>query len=167
MKSIALKSSVAFCLALVLSIFICSPASRADDINIVHNGKAQHSSPNTAPKKDEEAKAYFKDYPAKGGTNEIRCLWFFEDNPKVGMVMAINLNEESVTTASDVYRWAVQTLETRKLSHSQILNLGKTITSLPASDKNADFNKSVFVAIWNGKAVEVFQYDRQHVPGIV
>ena len=156
-----------FGLALVLSIFICSPASRGDDTNIVHNGKAQHSSPDTALKRDEEAKAYFKDYLAKCGTNEIRCLCFLQDNPRIGMVMTINLNEESVTTAREVYNWADQSFETRKLSHSQILNLKKIISSLPASDKNADFNKSVFVSIWNGKAVEVFQYDRQHVPGIV
>ena len=81
--------------------------------------------------------------------------------------MAINLNEESVSTAREVYNWAVQSLETRKLSHSQILNLKKIISSLPASDKNADFNKSVFVSIRNGTNVEVFQYDRQHAPEIL
>jgi hypothetical protein len=119
------------------------------------------------PLQDEGAKAYFKDYLAKCATNEIRCLWFLQDNPKVGMVMAINFNEESVSTAREVYNWAVQSLETRKLSHAQILNLKKIISSLPASDKNADFNKSVFVSIRNGTNVEVLQYDRQHAPGIV
>jgi hypothetical protein len=116
---------------------------------------------------DEGAKAYFKYYLAQCSTNEIICLWFLQDNPKVGMVMGIDLKEESVTTVRDVFKWAFQNFETRKLSHSQILNLKKIISSLPASDKNADFNKSVFVSLRNGSKVEVFQYDRQHAPGIV
>lgn len=81
--------------------------------------------------------------------------------------MAINLNEESVSTAREVYNWAVQSLETRKLSDSQILNLRKITSSLPPSAKNADFYKSVFVSIRNGTNVTVFQYDRQHVPEII
>lgn len=166
-NSFAMKPRLFLCLALVLSIFICSPVARGGDTNIVHNGNAQHSSPDNALKQDERAKAYFRDYLTKCGTNEIRCLWFLQDNPGIGMVMTINLNEESVTTAREVYDWATQSFETRKLSHSQILNLEKIISSLPASDKNADFNKSVFVSIWNEKGVEEFQYDRQHVPGIV
>src|SRR5208283_5560074 len=98
---------------------------------------------------------------------EIRCLCFLQYNLRIGMVMTINLNQESVFTARECYDYAEQGSETRQLSHSQILNLEKIISSLPASDKNADFNKSVFVSIRNGKNVEVFQYDPQQAPGIV
>jgi len=53
------------------------------------------------------------------------------------------------------------------MNHPQLLTLRKIIGDLPASDENAIFNKSVFVAIRNGKNVKVFQYDRQHTPAIV
>jgi hypothetical protein len=115
---------------------------------------------------EEGAKAYFKNYLAKCSTNEIICLWFLQDNPKVRMIMDIDLKEESVSTLRDT-DWAVQSFKTRKLSNSQILNLKKITGSLPQSDKNADFNKSVFVSLRNGSEVEVFQYDRQHALGIV
>ena len=34
-----MKSKLLLCLAFVLGLFICSPASRGDDTNTVHNGK--------------------------------------------------------------------------------------------------------------------------------
>ena len=120
-----------------------------------------------APKQDEGAKEHFKDYLAKCDTNEVRCLWFLDDKPEVGMVMTINLNRESVFTVREVYNWAEQSSETRKLTHSQILNLKKIIGNLPASDKNPEFNKSVFVSLRNGSQVEIFQYNRQDAPAII
>jgi hypothetical protein len=127
----------------------------------------RHSGAVAAPKQDEGAEGYFKDYLGKCDTNEIRCLWFLQDNPKIGMVMTINLNQESVSTARDVYNWAVQSLAIRQLSHSQILNLEKIISSLPASDKNTEFNQSVFVSLRNGNQVKIFQYNRQYAPAII
>lgn len=115
----------------------------------------------------EDAKLFFKDYLAKCGTNEIRCLWFLQDNPTIGMEMTVHLNEESVYTAREVYNWARQASDLRKLSHPQKLNLEKAIQDLPASDKNSEFNKSVSVSIRKGEKVEVFQYDRRHAPSVI
>jgi hypothetical protein len=149
-----MKSKFILCLALVLSggLFGCS--------NIAPHSVA-------APKRDEGAKEYFKDYLAKCDTNEIRCLWFLQGNPGIGMVMTINLNKESVFTAREVYNWAEQGSEIRQLSHAQKLNLKKIIGDLPASDKNAEFDKSVFISLRNGSQAKIFQYNRQYVPVII
>ncbi len=149
-----MKSKLIFCLALILSggLFGCS------DI-------AQHSV--AAPKQDEGAKEYFKNYLAKCDTNEIRCLWFLQDNPEIGVAMTINLNKESVFTAREAYNWAEQGSQVRQLSHSQKLNLEKIIGDLPASDKNAEFDKSVFISLRNENQVKTFQYDRQYPPAII
>jgi hypothetical protein len=72
-----------------------------------------------------------------------------------------------VFTARDVYDWAEQSSEIRQLSHSQILNLEKIIGNLSTSDKNAEFNQSVFVSLRNGSQVKIFQYNRQHAPAII
>jgi hypothetical protein len=149
-----MKPKLILCLALVLSggLFGCSSI-------------AQHSV--SAPKQDEGAKEHFKDYLAKCDTNEIRCLWFLQDNPEIDMVMTINLNKESVFTAREVYNWAEQGSQIRQMSHSQKLNLEKIIGDLPASDKNAEFDKSVFVSLRNGSQTKIFQYNRQHIPAII
>ena len=149
-----MKLKLILCLALVLSggLLGCS------DI-------AQHSV--TAPKQDETVKAYFQDYLAKCDTNEIRCLWFLDDKPVVGEVMTINLSKESVFTALEVYSWAQEGSQVRQLSHSKKLNLEKIIGDLPASDKNAEFDKSVFISLRNGSQTKIFQYNRQYVPAII
>ena len=81
--------------------------------------------------------------------------------------MTINLNRESVFTVREVYNWAEQSSETRQLTHSQILNLQKIIGNLPASDKNAEFNKSAFVSLRNESQAKIFQYNRQRAPAII
>ncbi|HEV7926700.1 MAG TPA: hypothetical protein VGR14_15180, partial [Verrucomicrobiae bacterium] len=45
-----------------------------------------------------------------------------------------------------------------------VLNLKQIISLLPRSDEKADRHTSVFISMRNGKNVEVFQYDRHHVP---
>ena len=117
---------------------------------------------------DAAAKRYFEHYLANCDTNAINCLWFLQNQPGIGMVMTIHLDQETVFTVRDVYNWALQGGDgTRRLTHSQVLTLKQIIGNLPASDKNADFNKSVFISIRNGEKVEVFQYDRRHAPAIV
>ena len=113
------------------------------------------------------ASKYFEAFLAGCNTNEVRFLWFLDDNPVVGEMMTINLNKESVFTALEVYNWAEEGSQVRQLSHSQKLNLEKIIGDLPASDKNAEFNKSVFVSLRNGSQVKMFQYNRQHAPAII
>jgi len=157
---VTVKPKLILCLALVLSgaLIACSSVSAQPSTNSVAVA---------TQKQDEGAKEYFKDYLAKCDTNEVRCLWFLDDKPEVGMVMTINLNKESVFTAREVYNWAEQGSQIRQLSDAQKLNLEKTIGDLPASDKNAEFNESVFVSLRNGSQVKIFQYNRQHAPAII
>jgi hypothetical protein len=113
------------------------------------------------------AEQYFKQYLATCDTDEIRCLWFLQDNPHIGMVMTVNLRNYTVYTVRDVYNWAEQSSETRKLSHPQVVTLKQIVNGLPPSGKNAGFDRSVFVSIRKGSQTEVFQYDRRHAPTVI
>jgi hypothetical protein len=132
----------------------CSIASRGSDEAVVAGERTG-------------AEQYFRDYLSKCGTNEIRCLWFLDDKSNVGMVMTTKLDDYTVFTAREVCDWAEQSSETRKLSHAQVLSLKQIVKDLPASDKNAGFDRSVFVSIRKDNKTEVFQYDRRHAPAVV
>lgn len=113
------------------------------------------------------ARQYFESYLNQCGPNDVRCLWFLDNNPRVGMVMTIDLNGQAVFTVRDVFDWAQQSAETRTLSHSQVLTLKQIINDLPPSDTNSEFSGSVFVAKRNSAKTEVFRFDRRHPPPVV
>lgn len=116
---------------------------------------------------DAPARQYFENYLNQCGTNEVRCLWFLDNNPRVGMVMTIDLGRETVFTVRDVYNWAEQSAENRTLSHFQVLTLRQIINYLPPSDTNSDFSSSLFVSKRKGGRVEVFRYIRSNAPPVV
>lgn len=116
---------------------------------------------------DSLARRYFDNYLHQCGTNDLRCLWFLDNNPRVGMVMTINLEQQTVYTVRDVYDWAEQAAHTRPLSDSQVLTLKQIINDLLPSAPNSDFSRSLFVSKRNGDKTEVFQYDRHHIPPAV
>lgn len=110
------------------------------------------------------AKQYFENYLNQCGTNEIRCLWFLDNNPRVAMVMTIDLSRETVFTAREVYDFAEEAAETRTLSHSQVLNLKETMNALPMPDSDNDFSESVFESVRSGERTLVFRYNRRYIP---
>jgi hypothetical protein len=116
---------------------------------------------------DSGATKSFEGYLANCVTNEIRCIWFLDDKPNVGMMMTLSLRDYTVFTAREVYNWATQAVETRKLTHPQVLSLQKIVEQLPASDGKVEFRRAVSVSIRRGGKVEVFHYDRQHAPAII
>jgi hypothetical protein len=154
--AVSMKPKLILCLALVLSgiSFGCSTAAKHSTV-VVTSGPAAG------------AKRYFEDYLVHCDTNAINCLWFLQNDPRIGMVMTIHLDQETVFTVRDFYGHAEQSFETRRLSHPQVLTLKQIISNLPPSDKKADFNKSVLISIRNGKNAEVFQYDRHHTSAII
>jgi hypothetical protein len=147
------KTKIILCLALILGgiSFGCSTAPRlsADPIK---------------SRRDAEAKQFFDDYLMHCETNAINCLWFLQNNPRIGMKMTIHLDQATVTTERDVYNWATQYEGTRQLTYSQGLTLKQIISHLPRSDEKADRNTSVFISMRNGNNVDLFQCDRRHVP---
>jgi len=149
----AVKTKILLCLSLVLSSisFGCSTAGRPPTAAV-------------ADRRAAEAKRHFEDYLVHCDTNAINCLWFLQNDPRIGMEMTIHLDQETVFTVREFHDHAEQSFETRRLSHPQVLTLKQIISNLPPSDKKAEFNKSVFFSMRNGKNVEVFQYDRHHVP---
>jgi hypothetical protein len=116
---------------------------------------------------DVDGTKHFQEYLAQCGTNEIRCVWFLQDKPNVGMVMTLNLQQESVYTVREVYNWALQNSETRKLTHPQVLSLQKISGELPPSDSTAEFARAVSVSVRRGGKVDVFRYNRQHAPAVI
>jgi hypothetical protein len=155
----ATTPNLILCLALILSSVLmdCSTTPQRSTVAVTPEEGRNAAS-----------KQHFKDYLAKCDTNELRCVWFLQDNPRIGMVMTIRLDQETVLTGRDFYGWALQGGDgNRRLSHPQVLTLKQIICNLPPSDKMADFNKSVFTSVRNGKNVEVFQYDRHRCPAII
>ena len=116
---------------------------------------------------DDDATKHFQEYLGQCGTNEIRCVWFLHEKPNEGMVMTLNLQHETVYTTREVYNWASQNSETRKLTHAQVLTLEKISSELPPSDPTVEFAKSVSVSIRRNGKVEVFRYDRRHAPTVI
>jgi hypothetical protein len=114
-----------------------------------------------------DAIKHFQEHLAQCGTNEIRCVWFSQDKPNVGMVMTLDLQHESVFTVREVYNWALQCFETHNLTHPQVLSLQKISGELPPSDPAAEFGKTVSVSLRRGGKVEVFHYSRQHAPSVI
>jgi hypothetical protein len=110
---------------------------------------------------------FFQDYLAKCGTNEIRCLWFLQDNSKTGMMMTLNLQNYTAFTAREVYNWATQASETHTLTHPQVLSLKEISERMPPSDQDLEFRRTVSVSIRSEGKVQVFHYDRQHAPAVI
>ena len=111
-----------------------------------------------------DATAHFQSYLAGCGTNEIRCLWFLNNEPKVGMVMTLNLQAETAFTVREVFNWACQSSQTHPLTHAQVISLRDLTGKLPGSDSKIEFRHAVSVAIWCKDKPEIFHYDRQHPP---
>lgn len=111
-----------------------------------------------------DATAHFQSYLASCGTNEIRCLWFLNNEPKVGMVMTLNLQQETAFTVREVFNWAYQSSETHPLTHAQVISLRDLTGKLPGSDPKIEFRHAVSVAVWRNGTPEIYHYDRQHPP---
>ena len=119
------------------------------------------------PASDAGPKTHFEYYLSQCDTNEVRCLWFLGDNPKVGMVITVSLNKDTVFTVREVFDWAEQGAKKEPLSlstHSEIKNL---IPELPASDKSAAFAGSVFIAARTDGPLKIYQYNRRHPPEVM
>ena len=110
---------------------------------------------------------FFEDYLSKCPENEVRCVWFFDDHIKVGMVMTIDLQKYEVQTSREVYNWASQCAESRKLSHSQVGAVKAIVSELPPTTPNVLFGKGIHVAYSKDGKVQNKTYDRQAAPKIL
>jgi hypothetical protein len=110
---------------------------------------------------------YFEEHLAKCPEKEIRCLWFLRGDPGIGMVMTLDLQAGSVYTVREVYDWAMQTSESRKLSDSQNYWASKLRASLPAGEEKVEFGKGLHIAFWKDGKLQRVTYDRSAVPLIV
>ena len=115
----------------------------------------------------QEAEAYFKTHLNECKADEIRCLYFLDDNPKIGEVMTIDLRSASVFTVRKVFDWASQSSENRKLSHTQTETLRKLISDLPPSHEKLQFKESLLIAIRRDDGIHLFQYRRQKPPSVI
>ncbi|MDB5388561.1 MAG: hypothetical protein JWM11_4207 [Planctomycetaceae bacterium] len=114
-----------------------------------------------------DAKQHFEKYLVKCEMNEMRCVWFLNDRPNVGMKMTLNLRKYSVHTVRDVFDLAQQMTATQKLSHSQVNTLKRLSGEFPQSNKDVDFSRTVCVAVNNSGKIEVYRYDRRKPPPII
>jgi hypothetical protein len=146
-----MKVQMALCLALVLGSWLSGCST----------GESQ-----PAAKRD-GVKQHFEGFLKAGGTNEVRCLWFLQDDPRIGMEMVIHLDDKSAYTVRDVYDWAEQAAETHRLDDVQVSKIQEITSHLPPSDNNSPYVSSVFISINNGSTNKVFQYDRHCTPAII
>ena len=114
-----------------------------------------------------QSMAFFKSYLANCAANEIRCIWFLNNEPKVGMVMTIRIRDYSVFTAREVYNWAMQTSETHSLTHPQVLSLQRIVEQLPPSNEKVEFRRAVSVSVRRAEKVKIVHYDRRRVPAVI
>jgi hypothetical protein len=110
---------------------------------------------------------FFEDFLSKCPESAIRCVWFIDDHIKVGMVMTIDLQKYEVGTVREVYDWASQNSESRKLSHSQVESLKEVVSALPLTTPNVLFGRGIHVAFANGGKVQTRTYDRRAAPQIL
>jgi hypothetical protein len=110
---------------------------------------------------------YFEDYLSKCPESEVRCVWFSDDHIKVGMVMTIDLQNYEVRTVREVFDWASQGSENRKLSHSQVESLEAIVSALPLTTPNVLFGRGIHVAYAKEGKVQNRTYDRRAAPQIL
>jgi hypothetical protein len=146
-----MKVRMTFWPGLILSGWLCGCSTGKPQPRPVHDG----------------ARQYFENFLNTCGTNEVRCLWFLQDDPRIGMEMTIHLDNESVDTVRDVYDWAAQGAETHKLDDVKTMKIQQIISQPPLPDKHSRYACSVFVAINDGGTNKVFQYDRHYTPAAI
>ncbi len=112
-------------------------------------------------------KQYYEHYLLLCGSNEVRCLWFLQDDSRIGMKMTVNLAERTTYTVRDCYNWALQCSETGRTTQFQALELRRLTDDLPASSESVEFKKAVSIAVRKEGKLEVFRYDRRHAPAII
>jgi hypothetical protein len=111
--------------------------------------------------------SFFEEYLSKCPKSEVRCVWFIDDHIKVGMVMTIDLQKHEVRTVREVYDWASQKSESRKLSHTQVESLKAIVSALPLTTPNVLFGRGVHVAYVKEEKVQIRTYDRRAAPQIL
>jgi|ERR1043166_1051102 hypothetical protein len=116
---------------------------------------------------DTNAIKYFEAFLNNCRTNEIRCLWFLQDQPKIGMVMTFNLPMSTVYTAREVYNWATQASDNRKLTQPQVISLQEIMEKMPSSESTVRFAEAISVAIRRNGNVEIYHYHRSHPPSVI
>lgn len=115
-----------------------------------------------------EPLAYYKYYLESCREQDIRCLWFLNDNIKVGMVMALNLRQSQVKTFRHVFAWAMQDEEERKLSHTQTTALESLLPQLPqAPEVKTEFAQGLHIAFWKAGKPCLISYPKHAVPRLV
>ena len=63
---------------------------------------------------DSPAKRHFENYLAQCGSDEIRCVWFLNEDQRVGMVMPLDLQKSDVNTVRMVHNGAIVSIPKMK-----------------------------------------------------
>jgi hypothetical protein len=113
------------------------------------------------------SRQYFHDYLNQCATNEIRCLWFLQDDPRIGMEMTVRLQARAVQTIRDHYDWAREESPWRNLDYLDISQLDKIVHHLPPPAETSPYASTVFVAVPTDGTNRIYQYDRHYPPGEV
>src|SRR5947207_282496 len=113
-----MRKRMRWCYLFLLLTIVAAPLRAAEDTNAIK---------------------YFEGFLNGCGTNEIRCIWFLQDQPRVGMVMTLNLSMATVFTAREVYNWATQASGNRKLTQPQVVSLHEIMEHMPPSESTVRF----------------------------
>lgn len=131
--------------------------------------------PNTARLTAEEANAklsrlcqeHFTTYLSECPENQIRCVWFVNDAPYMGMLMEIDVQESKVYTVREVFNHALQNAKTREMSHYQTVVAQELLPGLPASTPGVPFAEGLHLSFWQGKKLHTVTYSKKAVPLLV
>ncbi len=94
------------------------------------------------------------------GPSAIRTSWFPDGKANIAMIGEVELAKPSVMTARQVYNWATQASQRRKLTPEQAAALRELAGTLPASQGVTDLNGLFLVSVRDGTQVRTYRYSR-------
>lgn len=112
---------------------------------------------------------YFRFYLADGGPDEIRCVWFPQNDLQIGWKMTVNLRTGSVEILRDVYD-PVRVAEHPNpgvLKADKIAAVREILAQLPPAQAMFPLAQCVLVAHDDGARMQVAQYNRVNPPALI
>ncbi|QIF02075.1 hypothetical protein [Roseimicrobium sp. ORNL1] len=110
---------------------------------------------------------YFKKYLSDCPETQIRCLWFLRDSIRIGMVMTMDLREDTVYTVRDVFDHARQNSQTREMSYAQTVTAEELLPSLPDTTPDVPFAEGLHISFWRDKKLHTVTYSKKATPLLI
>ena len=113
------------------------------------------------------ARQYYADYLQQCGKGEIRCLWFLQDDPRLGMELTLDLDTHKTEAVRDPFQGQREEMSHFELDDLEVSEINRLLSHLPAAEASAPYGSTIFLARRVEGAIRVWQYNRHYPPGEV